>query len=353
MISLRTRLHARDRIFFAKQLSVLMAADVPLSEGLAILRDQNHSRGLSFMLESVLRDVRNGKSLARSLGRYRSPFGEFAIGVIAIGEASGTLGQNLEYLAYELKKRQALKRKIVGALLYPALITLATLVLTGFLVLYLFPKLMPVFLSLEMQLPLSTRIVMGTSQFLTRYGWILILFAIIVVVLAEVARKRYSRVDRALARLFLHMPLVRTFIQRYYIAQSMRSLGLLMKSGMPLSSALFTLSELTRNPLYKTAWEEIGSDVNRGELISDGLKSRPQLFSSLAVNMVAVGERGGDLPRSFIYIAEAHESELDEQAKSFSTILEPALMICMGILIGTVAISIITPIYGLTQHLQS
>ncbi|HEY4526753.1 MAG TPA: type II secretion system F family protein [Candidatus Paceibacterota bacterium] len=347
------RLSARDRVFFARQLSVLIAADVSIVESLFMLRDQNRSRGLSTVLNAVIRDVQNGRTLSRSMAQHQKAFGEFAIRVIAVGEASGTLAQNLDYLASELKKHRTLRGKLIGALVYPTLIAAATLILMSFLIIYLFPKLMPIFLSLDMQLPLTTRIVMGTSQFLTSYGLAMLALFAILFCFAFVLRARCPKWKRIVATLFLYVPLINTFIRQYNMAQSMRSLGLLFKGGMPLSSALSTLAGLSQNPLYKEAWVSIAEAVDRGEQVSAQLKKRPDLFPRAAMHMIAAGERSGDLAANLMYIADAYEDEFDEYTKSFATLLEPALMLFMGLLIGTVAISIITPIYGLTQSLHS
>ena len=343
---------SNEKILLIKQLSSLITAGVPLSESLHIIREQNRSRGLTIVLQHVLADVQNGKSLSKSLAKHPRVYGEYVLGVIAIGEATGTLGQNLGHLAEELRKQRDLKRKVISSLLYPVLITIATLMLTIFLVLYLFPKLMPIFLSLRMQLPLSTRLVIGVSQFLQHYGLLLgiatLLFAGVVVAL----RKRSSWWRRASATLLIKTPFLGKCIRRYNMAQSTRTLGLLLTSGMPISVALTALARLTSNPLYKEVWQNIARAVDRGETISSQCGTST-LFPSMAVHMIAVGERSGDLSKSLTYVSEIAEEELDAYTKMLSTLLEPALMVCMGLLIGLVAISIITPIYGLTQHLQS
>lgn len=343
----------RDRIFFAKQLSVLLAADVPLLESLEIIRSRSRSRGVAMLLSEVIEDARNGKSLSRSLARHTGAFGEFTIAVIAVGEASGTLSTNLEYLAQELLKRYELRRKVFAALLYPMLIAGATLVLTGFLILYLFPKLMPMFLSLDMQLPLSTRVVMSVSAFLTHYGLVLFVAIAVFFILLHIARIRVPRIDDIVHRTFLMMPILATCIKQYNIAQGMRSLGLLLASGMSLPHALRTLADLAHNLLYKKEWLVLARAVDRGEAMSECMQHRPDLFIGMLPHMVAVGERSGDLSKCLIYAADAAESEFEEYTKFFSTLLEPILMISLGLLVGIVAISIITPIYGLTQHLQS
>jgi len=164
------RLSSKEQVFFIKRLAFLIRANVPILEGLYMVKDQTSSRRHVRIVSKVIDDISNGQSLAKSLGKFPHIFGDFGINIIKVGEHSGTLSQNLEYLADELKRRQELRRKVMGAFVYPAVVTLATLGITGFLMLYLFPKIMPIFSSLHMELPLSTKIVMAISTFLQHWG---------------------------------------------------------------------------------------------------------------------------------------------------------------------------------------
>src|SRR5262249_44538092 len=148
----------------------LLTGGVPLLESLQILKQQMRSNRIKSVLDSVIDDISNGQSLAKATAKFPRLWSPFAVGLIKVGEASGTLNQNLTYLADELKKKYELRRKTISALIYPIFITISTLAITAFLTLYLFPKLMPVFLSLHMQLPLTTRVVIGASNFLKHWG---------------------------------------------------------------------------------------------------------------------------------------------------------------------------------------
>lgn len=148
------RLSLKEQCFFAKRLSFLIIAGTPLQESLAVLCEQAAGRGQRYVLQQLAEDVMSGRPLSKSLARFPRVFGDFTISLVRVGEASGTLSENLHYLAEELQKRQVLKTKMIGALLYPALISVATLGIVGFLMLYLFPKLLPVFQSLHASLPL-------------------------------------------------------------------------------------------------------------------------------------------------------------------------------------------------------
>jgi len=349
----RPRMSAADRILFFKRMSILLSAGIPVSECLAMAKDQSANARLRDLIDALIRDTQNGKSLSRSLGKFPHVYGAFTLHMISVGEASGTLSQNFEYIAEELRKSRILKQKIVSALLYPGLITAATLVLTGFLILYLFPKLMPIFLSLRMQLPLSTRVIIAVSQFLTQYGLLLIGALIVGAIISTLLRIRVPRVNIALTHALLRAPIGRVLIQNYHLAQSARSLGLLLKSGIPLSPALSLIARMTRNPLYRTEWFAIASAIDRGEKMSERMRRSALLFPPVASQMIAVGERSGHMAATLLYLSDMYEHEFDEYTKSLSSLLEPVLMIFMGFLIGIVAISIITPIYGLTEHLHA
>jgi len=349
----KQRLSSWDKLMVMKQLSSLLNAEIPLAESIQIIEDNAQSHGLKRLLRAILVDIQSGRSLARSLTAHPTLFREYEIGVIAVGEATGTLPKNLTYLAAEMRKRREMNRKVMGALLYPIIIAVATLLLAIFLILYLFPKLVPIFLSMRVELPLSTRLIITATNFLQRYWWALISALVLVFISLHIVRMRSKRWRLFMAKLALQTPLLKACVKHYNVAEGARSLALLLKSGMPTSFALNTLAGLTKNPLYKSVWEDAAATVEQGGTISSTGRKYEHLFPPLALHMIAVGERSGDLGESLLYVAEVEAEELDASTKTFSTLLEPALMVSMGLLIGLVAISIITPIYGLSQHIQS
>jgi general secretion pathway protein F len=346
------RLSLKDQAFFAKRLAFLINAGVTLVESFTMLRDQGRGKSQKKVFDSVLGDIAAGQSLSRSFGRFPKAFGDFTISIVKIGESSGTLAMSLAYLAEELKKKQALRRKLVGAFVYPGLIALATLGITAFLMLYLFPKIMPVFASLHTELPVSTRIVMGLSVFLQQWGFLVIPGFIAVPIIFFLACKHNRVFHTWVDRTVLRVPVAGAIIQYYNVANSTRTLGLLLKSGITLSGAIQITAETTRNLAYKREYAELVAVVNRGERISSYLAKRRAMFPDVISHMIAVGERSGTLSETLAYLSELYEHEVDEFTKNLSTLIEPALMIVMGIIVGFIAISIITPIYGITQNLH-
>jgi type IV pilus assembly protein PilC len=345
------RLSVKEQAFFIKRLSFLIKASVPILEGLSMVSEQTMSRRYARVIDSVLKDVSNGISLSRSLGKFPHIFGEFGINIIKVGESSGTLSQNLDYLADELHKKQVLKRKVMGALVYPAVITVATLAITGFLILYLFPKIMPIFASLKMELPLTTQIVIAVSTFLQASGGWLVLGLVVAVAVFFGLHKQSQWFRFAFDQAVLRMPVFGVMFRYYSLANINRTLGLLLKSGITLAEALPLTADTTQNLVYRAELRHLATSVNRGEQLSKHLKKNRFLFPDVMTQMILIGERSGNLSNTLIYLSELYEAEVEDFTKNLSALIEPALMVIMGIVVGFVAVSIITPIYGITQNL--
>lgn len=346
------RLSTRDQMFFARRLSFLVGSGVPLLESLEVLLEQVSSRALTHVLTRTVEDVRNGKALAVALSRFSGQFGEFAINIIKVGESGGALATNLRYLAEELEKKDALRKKVVSALVYPIFITVATLGVTGLLTVYIFPKITPIFNSLNVDLPLTTRILIGVSAFLREYGLVLVGVLLVLAVILVVLH-RNIRAFRALwDRMLLALPIAGGMVQYYNMATLSRTLGLLLTSGTSIVEALHTTRDTMRNLTYRAELDRAIEHVRAGEKISAHFRRHQRLFPSMVSHLVAIGERTGNLADTFIYLSEFYEGEIDTSAKNLSNALEPALMIMMGVLVGFVAVSVITPIYEITQTLS-
>jgi len=165
-----TRLSIKDQTFFVKRLSFLIKAGIPMRDSLVMIREQTKKKGYATILDTVIMSVSNGQNLSTSLAKFKNVFGDFTINIIGFGEESGILSENLEYVADELKKRQALRKKIISASVYPIIVTIATIGIVTFLMVFLFPKVLPIFASLNYNLPVSTRIVLAVSNFISNWG---------------------------------------------------------------------------------------------------------------------------------------------------------------------------------------
>jgi type IV pilus assembly protein PilC len=347
------RMSIKDQTFFIKRLSFLIKAGIPILESLHLLREQTKKKSYGRILDSVIEDVSNGQYLSTSLGKFRNTFGDFSINLISFGESSGILSENLEYLAEELRKKHALKKKIISAFIYPAIVTLATIGITAFLMIYLFPKIMPIFTSIHMELPLSTRIVMAMSNFTRSYGLLTVGVLFLILVALFIFLKKSKKFHYYFDMYLIKMPILGQIIQQYNLANSTRTMGLLLKSGITVSEALPIVAKTTVNMVYQKEFQNLSITISRGEKISTYLKIRRRLFPDVVSQIISVGERSGSLSSSLIYLSDMYENEVDDFTKNLSNLIEPLLMIFMGVMVGFIAISIITPIYGITQHLTS
>jgi type IV pilus assembly protein PilC len=346
------RFSVKEQMLFAKRLSFMVKGGVPLVESLHLIRRQTKSKGRGLIYDSIIRDVSSGQYLSTSLNKFKNLFGDFTINLIRVGENSGVLSQNLAYLADELQKHSELKRKIRGALVYPVFITVVTLLVTSLLTVFIFPKIMPIFISLNVPLPLSTRVLLATSVYLQQWG-ILTLFLVVGMVAAFLfIRTRLESLHYWTDVLLLKLPIAGKMARAYNLANACRTLGLLLKSGISLNESLGITAETTKNRVYRHAMHELGEEVIKGNKLSSGLEKYPKLFPDMMPHMILIGESTGNLASSLLYLSELYEGEVESLTKGLSSSIEPVLMVIMGLLVGLIAVSVITPIYEVTQHLQ-
>lgn len=346
------RFSANDQAHFAKRLAMMLRAGIPIMESLNILSSQRHTTSATYIYSHLLTQIENGQTLSSSMQKFQRLFGDFCINIVKVGETSGTLHQNLDYLAEELKKKQSLKQKVLGALVYPAVVVTATIGIALVLTVYIFPKIAPIFQSFKTALPLSTRILIAVSTFLMHNGMILIVGAIIAII-AFAILMRVKFFHMVMDGILLRLPLFGKLSQYYNLVNATRTLALLLRAEVRIIQALEIVSASSRNLIYRKAFARIESEVIKGQKLSKEMLKYPKIFPPLMVHMIHVGEETGNLSDSLAYVSGMYEEEINDLTKNLTTLLEPALMIVMGIIVGFIAISIITPIYGITQNLHT
>jgi type IV pilus assembly protein PilC len=346
------RFSIKEQVLFATRLSFLVRAGVPILESLTMLKRQTRSSSHGKIFDAVISDVSNGQFLSTSLSKFEHIFGNLAVNIIRVGETSGILSENLAYLANELKKKQALKRKIVGSLVYPIFVTIATLGITLLLTAYIFPKILPIFKSLNIALPFYTRLLIWTSSFIRSYGVFVFASSMLAAILIWLSLRKNDSFHFAIDRALLRIPIIGTLLKSYNTSNFCRTLGLLLKSSIPVVDAITVTARTTQNRVYRNEFSALAREVSTGNTLSTYLELRRDLFPNILSHMVAIGETTGNLSETLIYISELYENEVDEITKNMSSSIEPVLMIFMGIIVGFVAISVITPIYAITQNLH-
>jgi len=341
----------QDQILFAKRLSMILRSGLPIMEGLHMLADEAQTRSSVFLYKHLIGEVSRGRTLSSGLQKFERTFGTFCIHIIRVGEASGTLHHNLEYLADELKRKQALRRTVISALIYPALITVATVLITALLTMYIFPKIVPIFVSVKATVPLSTRMLIAISAFLSAWWiWLIVLFVALVV--GFVFLMRIPRFHLVVDTILLHIPLFGSLSRYYNLANICRTVSLLLKSDIGILRSIDMVAASTRNLAYRRELKRAHDRLTKGQKISQQYNGNTLLFPRILMQMIAVGESTGNLSSTLSFLSDMYEEEMGDLTKNLTNVLEPVLMIVMGLIVGFIAISIITPIYSITQNLS-
>lgn len=341
----------QEKINFARHLSVAVKSGLPLLESMRLIEKQTTSKSFSKLLGIVIQDVNNGQSLAQGLARFDYVFGEFFINIVRVGESSGNLSSSLLHLSEELKKQRDINHRVKSALVYPMVILLATTAMTIFLTTVVFPKLLPIFSSLKVELPLTTRIVIAVLKFLNLY-WIHLIVGVVILAVGFRLLLRIKKVHAIFDRIMLVMPIFSPIIINLTLANFTRSLSVLLKSGMTLVDALFVSRGTFHNMFYRKHVDAVAETVRRGENMAKYMMTMPKLFPPMLVGMINVGENTGNLEENLLYLAEYYTEEVDNTVQNLTSLLEPLLILGMGLLVGFIAVSIIMPIYSITQGLK-
>ena len=330
---------------------MMIKAGLSLREAVVEVKEQTNSKKFKKVLGSVIRQLNNGKSLAESLSRHPDVFNKIFVNLIKAGEASGTLEENLGYLDSQLEKSYDLRKKIKAAMLYPIIILIAATGLVGVLSVFVLPKLIPLFESFNVELPLPTRILLWLIKSFQAYGFFIFGgIAFLVVFFAFISR--FKPVKNINHRIILRLPIVGKLNKKINLAYFARTLGVLIKSGIPIVESFDITASTLNNVVYQKQVKKAALEVQRGEQIAKYFKARPRLFPSIFSRMISVGEKTGKLDESLLYLAEFYEKEVDDATKNLSTVLEPILLVIIGFIVGFIAVSIIMPIYKITHNLS-
>lgn len=341
-----------DKLFSTKHLAVMLKSGIPLSEALETLKDQAKSSAFKKILADVLTSTQQGKSLEKALSKYPEVFDPLYLSLIKIGERSGNLEKNLEHLARQLEKEHNFRKKVQSAMLYPLLVLAATVCLGGGISLFILPKLVEFFESLEVELPLTTRVLLFIARVMKTHG-IIIFGGVFVFLFLGSLVVRLRSVRPHWHRFLLHLPIFGPFLKSSHLSSFCRNLGIMLESGIPIAEALEISAEAIGNEVFRADVKKIGQAVEKGRGIEEALE-RGQFFEfpSLLAKMIGVGEKTGHLEENLLYLGDFFEEEVDSMSKNFANILEPVLLLGIGLVVGFVALAIISPIYQLTGSIR-
>jgi len=343
------RIRTKDKVLFSRQLSTLINAGLPLVQSLRSVADQTVNKPLKAVINQIIADIEAGSTFSAALAKFPLVFNRVYISLVAAGETSGTLDSGLERLADQQEKDADIVSKVRGAMIYPLIVLFVMLCVVAFMVLKVLPQVQSIYASLPgVSLPLITRILLGVSHIGTHWWWlILIILGALGFFGSKWARTLGGRsvVDKVKMKAWPIGPL----FMKMYMARFARTGTTLVASGVPLIQMLEITSEAVDNVHIGKSLDQAIKKVKGGKSLSDSIENDPN-FLILVPNMLRIGEQSGAMETMLAKIAEYYEKEVDNEIKNISTIIEPVMMIIMGVIAITIVAAILLPIYGLVNQ---
>jgi type IV pilus assembly protein PilC len=347
--ALTNRVKAKDRILFARQLSTLINAGLPLVQSLRSVLGQTQSKPLKVVINRVISDVEAGSTLADALGRHPKVFNQIFVSLIAAGETSGTLDKALERIAFQQEKDAEIMAKVKGAMAYPAIVVLVMTAVVGFMVIAVLPQVEIIYADLPgAKLPFITEALLALSRFVRGYWWVVIIM-IIGTIFATTKWARSGPGKLVIDKLKMRGWLVGPLFMKLYMARFARTGTTLVASGVPLLQMLEIASHSINNVHIEASITRAIEKVRGGKALSDSIEG-DRNFLDLVPKMMRIGEQSGQVEEMLAKIAEYYEKEVDNQIKTISTIIEPIMMVVLGVVAIVLVGAILLPIYGLANQ---
>ncbi len=337
-------------IIFAKNLGSMLDAGLPLSRALAVLEKQVKNSKLKSTTNAISLDIKTGKTLSESLASHPRTFSKLFISMVKAGEESGKLSESLIIVAEQMDGTYKLKQKIKGAMIYPAVIISIMIVIGILMLVFVVPSITATFKDLKVELPLLTKILIGVSDFLKNNA-ITSLIIIIAMIIGTYFLSISAAGKRFFDGLFLKMPVIGDLVRETNSARTARTISSLLSSGVAFAEAISITGDVVQNYYFKDILREARIKVERGETISSVFLSKTKICPIFIGEMMSVGEETGRLPAMLMEVALFYESSVDQKTKDLSTIVEPILMVIIGISVGFFALAMITPIYSVMDTL--
>lgn len=344
------RIKTQQKINFAKNLGSMINAGLPVTRALSVMGKQSKNEAFKKLLSDLEADVSHGATLSDSLAKRPGVFSPLFVNMVKAGEESGSVASSLNIVGLQMEKSHALAKKVRGALIYPAVIIGVMIVLAVLLLMFMVPTLTATFEGIGVELPLSTRILIALSQFMVNNTFI-VLSLIALAVFGFLAFMRSRKGREFFDKLFLRLPLIGEMIKEVQAARTARTLSSLLSAGVQITVALDVTIEVIQNHLYKKALTEVRDAIQKGEAMSAVFERNEKLYPLFVGEMVSVGEETGKIAEMLLGVANYYEEEVDQKTKNLSTVIEPVLMIIIGIGVGIFAISMLAPTYSLVDNI--
>lgn len=346
--NLLTRIKLPEKIIFARNLGAMIEAGLSLSRALSVMERQTRNKKFKGVLSDLVDKINQGQTFASALEAHNDVFPPIFVSMVKAGEESGGLSDALKVIASQLEKTYELKKKVRGAMTYPSIIVGVMIIIGILMLIYVVPTLTATFEELGVDLPLSTRVVIGTSDFLSSHV-ILTVVTILLLVAGAVWAMRTRRGKRAFEFVILRMPVIKSMVKETNAARTARTLASLLSAGVEVVHALSITKEVVQNSYYREVLDEAEAAIQKGRPISEVFGQHEDIYPVLVGEMISVGEETGKLSDLLSQLAQFYENEVEQKTKNLSTVIEPFLMVIIGVVVGFFAVSMITPMYSLVS----
>lgn len=349
--SLFNKVGFSDIVDITRQIAIMLNAGLTLVESLGILKKQLEKGSLLKLIDQIDETIKGGESFSSALSKHKKLFNNLYISLVKAGEASGKLDEILLKLAENLEKERMFKSKIKGALIYPVIVIVGMLGVMFVMMTFVMPQLLNLYKDFQIDLPITTQILIMVSNFL-QYNWISV---IIGTILFFFLLKKYLATKTGKFTkdtLLLRFPLIKKIIKISSLVDATRTLSILIGSGVSILEAMSIIIETTTNVIYQAAFKSIYHRIEQGEALGKSLELETDLFPPLLIQMTSVGEQTGHLDETLLRVSNYYEMESELAIKAMTTLIEPAILIVLGLGVGFLVISVITPIYNLTSTIK-
>ncbi|MFC1658455.1 type II secretion system F family protein [Candidatus Omnitrophota bacterium] len=338
-----SRVNNQDLSAFTRQLANLVRSGFTLSRALSTLTSQTHSQNLKRIIENLQEKIRQGFTFSQALSSCPKVFSDFYVNMVRIGEAGGRVDSSLERLAEFKEREQELTSQVKSALAYPALLFIIGIITIFVLVSFVIPRLVVMFANLGQELPLPTQMIIQLSGFMHRFWWLFLAAAAAVFIFGRF----YYRAERnriTVDSFILRLPWIRSLIQKLEVARFSYALGVLLENGVSMLESLGVVTLSVQNRVFRKKITDFAEKIRQGQSLSSCMEKDP-LFPPLLINMVGVGEESGELPQMLLRIASAFEKEVNRTIKVIVSLLEPALILAIGSIVGLIVLSMLLPVF--------
>lgn len=340
------RIKPADIARVARQLATMTTAGVPLVQSVGIMIEGDKNPRMKKLLTDIKISLESGRSLSESLKAHDRYFDNLFCNLIDAGEQSGTLEQMLHRIAIYKEKLESLKKKIKKAMFYPAAVLSVALIVTAILLIFVVPQFEDMFNDFGADLPVFTRVVIDLSEWVRDYWWLIIIAVIGLFFLLKFSLKRFVHFRRLMDRFILKVPVLGKILQLAAVARFARTLSTTFAAGVPLIEALESVAGAAGNSVYSDAIMAVREDVSTGQPLHQALRNT-QIFNNLVVQMVLIGEESGALEDMLSKVADGYEEDVDNSVDALSSLLEPLIMVILGVLVGGLVVAMYLPVFEL------